>query len=159
MSSYTYTSTELGSVLDNRLCLRLSSGGYTCTHISVIFNGAEQEVEITVIDVVDRSILLTALTATEPTIALSVNSLSIIADGTTTANITVTDSRGSAASGKIIALSWEGLAPVSTMALTLDGAGQGTVTFGPTTLRTSQPITVAFSSEELPSLNAEVSFI
>jgi len=123
--------TELGGETDLMVLLHrvLADGTYTGPSVS----GVDADtIMVTVAEnSVPKATLETILTTAAPTISLDKSTVTITPDGVDTDTITVTDSRGASASGKIVKLRWNGLLYTDANSLTLNASGQGTVTLGP----------------------------
>jgi hypothetical protein len=123
--------TELGGETDLIVLMGrvISDGTYTIPQVRTSDN-----VTITVTvdeDSVPKATLETILTTAVPTLSLDKSSVTIANDGVATDTVTVTDSRGASASGLVVKLRWNGINYADANSLTLNGSGQGTVTFGP----------------------------
>jgi hypothetical protein len=131
-SSHSYDiTTDLGGESDAFVLVRNleAEGSYTLDNIK------RPDEDTFDIDIAEASIsfedLKTALTTASPTMSLDVSSITIANDGVATGTVTVTDSRGASASGKVVNLDWNGILYSDANSLTLNGSGQGTVTLGP----------------------------
>lgn len=76
-------------------------------------------------------------------LSLSVNPVNVTADGV---DYTTTVISGPASA--IVNVTFAGAVPIDAIQYTLDGSGNATVTFGPTTLRTTSPLTVCFDLDD-----------
>lgn len=143
---------ERSSNLTCRCLARLNAAGYTVEQITS--NAQADALSVTVAETVSRVDLLAALTVIEPTLSLDKSSVAVPNDGVSTDTITITDSRGAAASGDKVKILWEGLFYVGGTELTLDGSGQATVQIGPCPvgLCTSHPNYVVFYREDNSTL-------
>jgi len=131
-SEHTYDiTTDLGGESDSiQLDRNLTAeGSYTVTKL---FYGASNTIVVEVAeDSVSFADLKTALTTASPSMSLDVSSITIVNDNVATGTVTLTDSRGASASGKVVDISWNGVFYADVNSLTLDGSGQGTITLGP----------------------------
>ena len=85
-----------------------------------------------------------------PSLTLDAYDTTVAAGGTQV--VTVSDSRGAAAAGKVVNARWPGVLKASANKITLDANGDGTVTFGPEAAGycTSMPIKVVFGYDMEP---------
>lgn len=138
MSSHTYTDTDLDTFDAEVLGCRARAASYTnlSTHWD---NGSPTELIVTVTETVTKETLEAALNTTTPTLSVSPSDVGVdntytcvlTADGVDTTAVTLIDSRGAAATGNVVELSFKGLIKVDTTSVTLDSSGEGVVTFGP----------------------------
>lgn len=160
-TTHVYTFTELATAGYSLYSIqrRAKIAGYTNPVVANTYAGTERALEVTVDEnsVIKATLLSDIEGATEPTLSLDTSTLSVTADGVSSGTITVTDSRGASASGKVVTLDVHHMMPVDTLTVTLNGSGQGTFTFGPTTLRCNS-CELVFGSDETEVVRATVAF-
>jgi len=140
----TYTAAEMSPLTDSMdIARRTALAGYTNPGV-VAMVGDDDALSYTVTveeDSVDPATLLSDIQSeTPPTLTLDVSTLEVPADGTSTG---VADITGPA--GGVVKLSWREAIPVSASEVTLDGSGEGSVTFGPSSLVTGSPVKIVFT--------------
>ena len=166
-SVFEYEPDDLPSVpLDDIRC-RAIAAGYTGVLVRSFTDRmttpATETIEVTVTESPSKSQLQTDIHAnTGATLSLSSSAITV-AVPPDTQQVTITDSRGAAASGKIVKMrATAGLLPVNKREITLDGSGQGTVTFGQglASWMTISPIEVEFYYDDLacPAVVLSVTF-
>lgn len=133
MPIHSYTPGEMSPLTDIReISRRAISYGYTGVSIGHS-NDADGEFFSVTVDQADTEadVLANIKATTAPTLTLSTYDLQVAGDGVSTGDITVTDSRGPAASGKTVQIGVGQVVQLSSVSLVLDGSGQAAVTFGP----------------------------
>ena len=134
MTTHTYTAAEIAPLDDVYDIIRRA---LTHGYIGV---GAWHKVDadgdrfLVTIDQVDGKATTKSnlVSATVPTLALSSYNVQVAGDGVSTTNVTLSDSRGTGAAGKMVSMRVSNanlLSPSPTA--TLDGNGQVVLTFGP----------------------------
>jgi len=131
--NYTYAELATAGTHPTRLMQKCLEHGYTNPDAVDLSDGT---VDVTIDEGDAKATVLTNIEgATIPSLSVDTASQTIAGDGIATGTVTVSDSRGAAASGNTVKL----LVPVGSYvpadadSFTLDGSGDATVTFGPCT--------------------------
>jgi len=133
MATHNYTLSELDTAGPHQWILyqKCHAHGYTNPVVTDLGDGT---MDVTIDEADDKPTVLSNLeAATVPALSLDKNSLTIAPDGVATGTVTVTDSRGASASGKVVKLKIppNAYVKVDVEEVTLNGSGQGVFTFGP----------------------------
>jgi len=147
-TTHDYTEAEMDPIASaDEARDRAKVAGYTNPEVSQQFDGSSLTYTVTVDEdaVVKATLLSDMKGASLPSLSLSVSSLDVQADGSSTGNVTITGPANAT-----VKLDWDGLLPVAQSQVSLDGGGSGTATFGPvgSDWRTSKKIEVRFDLDD-----------
>lgn len=140
MSTHSYTEAELGGgPIDlNDYNYKTQAAGYTLNPGWIFRNDQNGALYYCTVDeVVDKATLLadTQAQGSMPSLSASPKSGTLTGDGVDTLDVTISDSRGAAAAGKVVTINLPpAIIPISPgHQLTLNGSGYATLTVGPVT--------------------------
>lgn len=167
MTIHNYTAAEMSPLTDIQdIKRRAVVHGYTGVQISYRNDSAGENYSFTFDQADDKNTTKTNLSAAVvPTLSLSTADLMVTGDGVATGTVTVSDSRGAGASGKVINMMYPTsilqLSPTPTA--TLDGSGAAVITFGPSpsagVVTGKVPVEFSYATDEGAPITGKMSYV
>jgi hypothetical protein len=134
MVTHVYTAAEMSPHMDiYDIIRRAMAHGYTGVTGAHKVDGDGDNYSLTIAEADDKTTVKTNLdAATVPTLSLTSYDVQVAGDGVASTTATLSDSRGAAASGKVVRLGVSNTDHLSpSPSATLDGSGEAVITFGP----------------------------
>jgi hypothetical protein len=166
MTTHNYTAVEMGPLTDVQDIIRRAiAHGYTGIGARHTIDADGDNYTVIINEGDDKATTKANLdAATVPILSLSTYDLQVSGDGVATGNVTVSDSRGASAVGKIVSMRVSNLSLLSpSPTVTLDAAGQAVVTFGPSpsagTIIRGIRVPFYYASREAAEVIGEFSYV